>query len=292
MAKTKSTPTTDIAKTGNTALSMSQSQLPAFMRGKAGQGLVNITQADVEIPRLVLTQALSKHVESHDIKPGDFFHLVAEQSLGNALRVTILYADINYILWKPREDGGGILARTLDGTHWVPANTEFEVNIPVTKTKTKKVTWKTANTVPQSGLADWGSFDPEDSASQPAATKMYNCVVYVHDHPEMSPCVVTLQRSSIKIARKLMAKLKIAQAPVYGLVFQMTSNKENGTGGEFYNYQFTADGLVEDEQMFTAFEEMFKRFEKEGVRVKDLESVQADATPEGGKQDVGDGKKF
>lgn len=210
-----------------------QDRLPAFMRGKAGQGVETIRPSDVEIPRIQLLQALSPQVEE-GFKQGDFFHSVAEESMGSEIQLTIVYVSLSYILWRPRKSGGGILARAQDGVHWIPANQDFQVELD----SKKKVTWRTANTVAQSGLAEWGSQDPTDASSPPAAPRMFNLVVMFPDHPEYSPAVITLQRSAEKVAKKLMGKLKISQAPAYGLRFKMTSFKDkNNVNQEFWNYR-------------------------------------------------------
>ena len=64
-----------------------------------------------------------------------------------------------------------------------------------------------AKTVAKSGLAEWGSYNPDESSSPPAATRMYNAVVMIPDFLEFSPAVVTMQRAAIKVARKLLGKM-------------------------------------------------------------------------------------
>jgi hypothetical protein len=261
-------------------LTVTQAALPAFMRGKAGQGVEQIRSADVEIPRIQLLQALSPQVQE-GFRQGEFFHTVAEESIGNEVDLVIVYVSLSYILWKPRKSGGGILARAQDGIHWIPANQEFKVNLD----DGKAVTWRTADTVARSGLAEWGTMNPQDAASPPAATRMYNLVVMIPDHPELSPAVVTLQRSAVRVARKLMGKLKISQAPAYGLRFKMSSVKDhNNVNQEFWNYRFNADGLVEDQKMFAVYEAMYERFKAEGVRIRDEEGLQSDNIPDSGPQ--------
>ena len=251
--------------------------LPSFMQGQAGLGTEQIGAADVEIPRLKLLQALSPEVQEGGHRQGSFFHTVTEESLGTELKIVIVYVDQSFILWRPRKTGGGILARALDGVHWTPPNAAFDVVLDDGKTK---VTWKTADTVAKSGLAEWGSADPSDPKSPPAATRMYNCVVVMPEHPEVGPAVVTLQRAGVKVARKLMGKLKIAQAPSFGLQFIMSSfHDTNPQNQDFWNYKFTADGFVADEKDFNAYKALYENFKKLGVKVRDVEGLQQDDTP-------------
>jgi hypothetical protein len=256
----------------------------------AGVGVERISAADVEIPRILLLQALSPQVQDGGERAGRFYHSVAEVALGDKLDIIIVYADQSFILWRPRESGGGILARAADGIHWSPPDATFEVKIKGIK---ESIKWRTAPTVAKSGLAEWGSSNPDDPGSPPAATRMYNLVCVMPEHPELSPAVVTLQRSAIKVARKLMGKLKIAQAPVFGLKFTMDSVKDqNSQNQEFWNYRFTANGFVEDEKTFNACKEMYERFKAQGVKIRDIEGLQDDQmADDGGARDEAAGKK-
>ncbi len=88
-----------------------------------------------------------------------------------------------------------------------------------------------------------------------------------------------LQRSGIKPARKLLGKLNIigGQAPIFGQVYKMTSFLDKSAAGDFNNYAFTANGFVEDEDVFNRYEGLHEQFKKLGVQIKDLENAQDDA---------------
>jgi hypothetical protein len=261
------------------AIPATQQQLPEWMRGMAGQGTERLTSDDVELPRLKLLQALSPEVQEGDNRPNSFYHTVAETNLGSTLTIIPLYIDIGYILWRPRKSGGGILARAADGIHWTPADAVFDVTLD----NGRAVSWRTAKTVAKSGLDQWGTMDPDDKNSPPAATRMYNIVAFIEEHPGFSPAVVTLQRSGIRVARKFMAKLKLAQAPCFGLRYVMTGEADqNPQGQKFFNYRFTGAGLVSDEETFMRFKAIYERFKAEGVRIRDLESAQDEAEHMGG----------
>lgn len=250
--------------------------VPDFMRAQAGLGHEALSASDVEVPRVKLMQAISPELEeNNDLKAGDFFHTLADLNLGPIVRITPIFIDQRYVLWRPRETGGGILARADDGIHWSPPNTEFQVKLK----SGQDVTWRTANTVAQSGLSNWGSSNPADANSPPAATRMYNVVVALADHPELPPAVVTLQRAAIKVARRFLGKMKITRAPSFGLIFSMRSTSEQGPGGKFYNYQFVADGMVTDKETYERNFDAYKYFKSQGINVKDLEGAQDDDLP-------------
>ena len=261
---------------------------PDFMKEYMGLGTERLDASSVETPRLKLMQLLSPELETHnDLKAGDFFHSIAELNMGPQVRITPIFVSQSFILWRPRETGGGILARAEDGVHWSPSASEFQVKLK----SGQDVVWKTAPTVAQSGLDQWGSSFPGDTNSPPAATRMYNVVVSFPDDPDMPPAVVTLQRAAIRVARKFIGKLKITRAPSFGLIFKMSSTEDrNAAGQKFYNFAFSSDGMVEDKQVFERNLEMYKFFEKQGVRVKDLESAQDDGI--GDDAPSGDKPKF
>lgn len=269
----------EVATANNTAVG-EVAQVPEWMRQDAGKGTENISSADIEIPRIKLLQAISPEIEAFDeAKVGHFWHSISEESLGDTVKVVILLVDQRFILWKPRHEGGGILARADDGVHWNPPNQKFEVQ-PVKGVKTK-VTWETKRTVQESGLAEFGSSMPDDPNSQPAATKMYNLLVAFPERPDLGFAIVTLQRAAIKVAKKLLGKLKITQAPSYGIVFDMSSVEQEGNEGPYRNYTFRMAGFVQDPEMYKFLKEAHERFKAEGIQIKDIEGAQEDGSAGG-----------
>lgn len=248
--------------------------LPDFMKEHVGLGTENVSASSVETPRIKLLQKISPELDVfNEVKAGDFFHTILEKSLGTELRICPVYVDERYILWRPQEDGGGILARADDGIHWHPAPAEFAVKL---KDGTS-VTWRTEKTVVASRLDQWGSSKPGNPDSPPAATKMFNMVVTFPDDPELPPAVVTLQRSAVTVGKKLMGKLKITRAPSFGLIFKMGSvNETNKAGQGYLNYAFVGDGVVTDEAFYRSNFEYYKLFKAQGVQIKDMEGLQSE----------------
>lgn len=250
--------------------------IPDFMKEHIGLGTEAVSASSVETPRIKLIQKISPELDTfNDLKAGDFFHTILEKSLGTEIRICPIYVDERYILWRPQEDGGGILARADDGIHWHPAPAEFNVKL---KDGTP-VTWKTERTVMASRLDQWGSSKPGNSDSPPAATRMFNMVVSFPDDPELPPAVVTLQRSAVTVGKKFMGKLKITRAPSFGLIFKMGSVVDTNKAGQAYlNYTFTGDGKVMDEPFYRSNFEYYKLFKAQGVQIKDMESLQDEDT--------------
>ncbi len=85
---------------------------PDFMRQDIGKGTDTIANEDLDVPRLKLIQALSPELEEfNQLRPGMFLHSAAEHIFDEPFKVVTLFYDKRYILWNPRDSGGGILAR-------------------------------------------------------------------------------------------------------------------------------------------------------------------------------------
>jgi hypothetical protein len=252
---------------------MAKARLPGFLQ-HAGFG--GLGAGDVEMPRLKLLQTPSPELtEFNNAKAGEsgeFWHSLIDERLGSTVRICPVYIDRRFILWRPREAGGGILARADDSKHWTPADTEFAVKLK----SGREVTWRTARTVTASRLDRRGSYNPSDPNSPPAAARMYSIACSFPDRRDLPPAVVILQRAGIKVATKLIGKLKVLRAPSFGAIFEMASFKDKSPSGEFYNYAFELVGPVEDRAFYEDNFAQYRFFMQQGLKVKDLEGAQED----------------
>jgi hypothetical protein len=117
--------------------------------------------------------------------------------------------------------------------------------------------------------------NPNDPNSPPAATLMYNFVMAFPDHPELPPAVLTFQRSSIKMGRRFNTKLKTVRTPLFGLKYQVASfTDHNSSGQEFFNINMTSAGVVQDEDLYNQYRELYASFAEAGLAIKDIEGLQ------------------
>src|SRR5579864_1007636 len=250
---------------------MATPRLPAFMQKHGGLGRLGV--GDVEMPRLKLLQASSPELtEFNNAKQGEFWHSLIDESFGSTVRICPVYIDRRFILWRPREAGGRILARADDGKHWKPADSEFTVKLK----SGHEVKWRTARTVAASGLNKRGSYNPNDPNSPPAAARMYSIACSFPDRQDLSPAVVTLQRKATKVATKLIGQLKVLRAPSFGVILEMASSRNKSRSGEFYEYAFEIVGPVEDKAFYEDNFAQYRFFIEHGLKVKDLEGAQED----------------
>lgn len=261
-------PGTEVATTQTNALA---TPVPEFMKGMAGQGTENLSGADVETPRLILLQSVSPQVEEYDnARAGQFWHNMLNEPLGEKIRVVISYVDKRAILWRPRPpvDTGGILARSEDLIHWSPSNANFKVKIDKAGTE---VTYNTGKTVAQSRLLEWGSSDPRDPNSPPAATLMYNFVLSFPDHPGVPPAVFSFQRSTSKVARKLLGRLKMSPVPSFGVYYEFESFTEESDGQKFKSLRCTPMGFVQDQAEFDVYKSIYEALKRSGLRMAETQ---------------------
>lgn len=270
---------------------------PSFMQEDINRGKENITSEDFEIPRLKILQSVSPELEEYNkARPGNFLHLGAEFLFDKPFLVVPIMFERRFLLWRPREDGGGILARSDDGVHLVPGNAEFTVKLDK-KDGGRTVTWKTAPTVEQSGLAEWGTMNPEDTSSPPALTRMLSFLLAFPEYPEVGPAVFTFQRSSIKVGRKLLTRIKTIRAPIFGMQFEFSAvSDQNANGDKFFNVATKGMGLVTDEKLYQQYKALHDSFQKTGLKIKDEGDLQNEVsgTADDDEKDAGDtapGKK-
>lgn len=239
--------------------------IPDFMRGYTSHGTENLDSGDYEIPRIKLIQALSPEKELFEgVHEGHFWHSIAQKSLGNKLEIVPVYIDKRAILWNPQESGGGILARSDDLVNWSPIQGNVRVKI---NKGTKEVTWSWEKDVKASRLLEWGSYDPDDSRSPPAATLMHNIIVLLPEYPELGPSVITTKSASLVASKAFFSKLKMLRTPIYGAKFIMGVKSDKRPKGSFKNYTFTGNGYVTSKEDFEIYADFYQKFKNEGVKI-------------------------
>jgi hypothetical protein len=274
--------------------------LPAFLAGYQGPlGNEGIETQDISIPRLKIAQAITQEVKDGDLKEGALFLNVTGQSVWNPgdepLPAIIVAQAKEYILWRPRKDGGGILARAkpvkekgVTRYKWDKPNTEFAVKVDG-KTPVK---WKTAEYIDQDNLDQWGSEIPGNKDSGIAATAHHNYVVVLPTAGNLI-VAISMSKSQVRKAKDLNAVLKMVRPdlPISAKVFSIASvDDKNQQGEEYKNWQVkpaSEDKLVvSDEALFKFADGVKKGFEQSGFTV--------DQSGEGGEadEDSGKGRRF
>jgi hypothetical protein len=237
------------------------SGIPAHLAHYAKSKIGNVDSSDRIIPRIKLMQAISPELTDFDeAKAGQFWHTIAQQNLGPTIRAVPIVIRKSFVLWAPRNDDRGILARAMDGVHWDPANAEFTVK---PKGSATPVTYKTANTVAESRLDQFGTSIPGDPNSAPAASLTYNMLWHLIDYPELSPSVVINTRSSVKPMQQLLSRIDSKPVPHFCQVYDISSVQQKGAEGPYFNFAYTGAGFTTAEQAKIT-EDMYEQFSKGG----------------------------
>lgn len=234
--------------------------VPAHLAQYAKARIGNIDASDQIVPRIKLLQAISPELQDFETaKAGNFWHTVSSELLGNQILGVPIIVQKSYVLWSPRNDDRGILARARDGVHWDVPNTEFTVK---PKGSPSSVVYNTKNTVAESGLDQFGSSIPGDPQSVPAASLTYNMLWYFPELEGVSPIAVIINtRSSIRPMQHLLSRLDNSPYAHYLSKVTIGIKQEKGAEGPFYNYVYTAAGFV-DEDMAAKTKTLYDKYSK------------------------------
>lgn len=236
--------------------------VPAHLQQYQKQKIGNVDSSDRIIPRIKLIQAISPEVTDFDgkAKVGQFWHTIAQENLGPSIIGIPIIIQKSYVLWAPRGDDRGILARARDGVHWDPANAEFTVK---PKGAPGPITYKTAETVAESGLDQFGTSIPGDNNSAPAASLTYTMMWYFPEFPELSPSLIINTRSSVKPMQQLLSRIDSKPVAHFCQVYEIGSVQQKGAEGPYFNYTYSGAGFADKDQAQFC-EEMFSTFAKGG----------------------------
>lgn len=258
-----------------------QQGIPAHLAQYQKAKIGNVDSSDRIIPRIKLIQAISPELQDFETaKAGQFWHTIAQENLGPTLRAIPIIIQKSYVLWAPRHDDRGILARAMDGIHWDPADAEFTVK---PKGSVNSITYRTKKTVAESKLDQFGTSIPGDSNSPPAASLTYNMMWHLLDYPELSPSIIINTRSAVKPMQQLLSRIDSKPVPHYCQVYEIGSVQQKGAEGPYFNFNYTGSGFAdEDQAAFCAA--LYEQFGKGGWIAND----EAPDEPVFDKTDIGE----
>jgi hypothetical protein len=253
----------DVTKTGEhkPPAVASGDQLPDYLRDQVGKGsgLSSMESSDFIIPRVKLLQDGKREpAQFEEAKLGEFWINVLDKPLGPALDIIVCSDRKRVLLLRPLDDKSGpsILARADDGKTW---NTLGEWQIKIKNVK-NPVTWKITDlNVRKSGLLEFGTFNPGDPDSSPAATLFYEYLIYLPSFPQFSPAVFSLARTAAKRGRDLNAKLEFGGVPMQSRIMRVTKTDEGDGDQKYFNYQFAYNGYA-DQDTFTKCKQITEQF--------------------------------
>ena len=224
-------------------------EMPDYLSDTKQDSMGALDQDDFKIPRIKLLQPLNPEVQTFQGKaiPGEFWHTGANKSLGETFNMVVCAVNKRVILWAPRDGntGGGMLALSRNGSKWdMGGNQAFSVKIKNVKAP---VIWHTGKSVEASGLLEWGSFNPDDETSTPAAQLAYEYLVYLPKHPELSPVVLGLFRTAIPNAKQFNTSLMMLRKPIQAVLVRCFADIKGEGSDAWWIPQFETMGWNDKE---------------------------------------------
>jgi hypothetical protein len=243
----------------------SEAPPPAIRDPKQFRRFGNVGIADMEIPALKLLQGLSPEVKAnHELRAGHFYHSILEEDLGEELEVVVLLVHHSVILRSPKNVRGVdsvILAKAADGVNWDKPNQRFEVTLQ----DRRKVEWFTGRNVEASGLRDWGSSDPSNRQSTPAAAHVYTVILRILTPKVEGPVIYTGSLTANRKIMQLNSKIDLRAAagtPPLRQIYRMIPEERNaGQAVSWFVPNFTAAGEIPEGQLFEEFMEQAERLD-------------------------------
>lgn len=267
MAKTKKT---DLVVPSN------DNTLPDYLQGSYKTGLEALGRDDFKVQRIKLLQPMSPEVRAFSGKalPSEFWHTGANVSLGREFFATPILVNKKVILFPPRDSGDDrfILAYSRDGKSWdTGGNQKYDVTL---KDKSK-VVWDTS--IPPSRMTDFGTSNPADTNSQPAAMLYYEYLLYLRDNSDLSPVVLSAFRTSIPNAKSFNTYLASRKGvPINANIIKFVSLEKSENKNVWHIIGFQPAGNAPRE-IFELTEGMKERYADYDVQI-DKDDMQAEST--------------
>ena len=237
---------------------------PSYLTGKERTGAEVLGKDDVKVPRIKLLQALNPEIRSFQGKaiPGEFWHTGANVSLGSEFIFVPIIIGKRVVVWRPRNDqNGGILAMSRDAIKWqTGANQTFEVRLKDIK---KPVKWSTGKDVASSGLLEFGTSNPENENSAPAAVLQYEYLCYLIANPELSPVVMGVMKTGIPNAKALNTWLLSTRKPINACAIKVFADETTKNSNVWTIPKFDRAGWASSEifKLTEKFKEQYQDYD-------------------------------
>lgn len=209
------------------------------------------------IPQLKLLQGInSELIEFDHLKRGMFYHSVFKVGMDQPLRFVPVHIRERVVIFRPEQDGRGVLASASDGVHWDQPNQTIRGRF----VKDKWVELKIGKLAANSPLLKFGSSDPSDPSSKPAATRLVELIMVLPDHLDLGASVFTFKRSSLRTGDELFSSFRLAppNTPIYKYVYRMSWRAVEQDKKQYLVPVPLRDGLCDGELLKFAAQECSK----------------------------------
>lgn len=254
--------------------------LPDYLKGDEKTGMEALGRDDFRIPEIKLLQPLSPEVKTFQgvAIPGEFWHTGMMKSLGKEFTFIPCILKKRVVLWRPKNDqGGGILAVSDDGMNWKRGgDTRFTVKLKDIK---EPIVWDTRKNVKQSGLLEFGSSNPNNENSPPAAVLYYEYLNYLPTMENASPVIQRVFKTGIESAKYINSYFLLQKKPIYVHAIKCFVDEKSKDGNDWFVPRFAPVGYTPKE-VFETVKELANRYADLDVDIEQEDVIQEAATSE------------
>lgn len=193
---------------------------PAYLQRRTteAQGLENVGQQEMVLPRLGLCQSMTPQRKRSDPKfiegltEGDYFNTITQAVYGPKVFVIPLFFFRSRILFNPMEEGGGLRCQAFDA--------RVGVGDP-------------------GGDCDRCPLAQFQKDAKPACSLFYNYVSLVLDDPARTPAVadmavVSFKSTGLKVSRQWNSLMRLRGTDAFAGVYELSSASMRNDVGEWH----------------------------------------------------------
>ena len=220
----------------NQEIALGSDKGPAHVKNSAGLGNEEVSTEHLQTPRVKLLQQLNNEVdENHSdyiegSKPGHFINNVTKENYGTDMFVLNVRFTEDYVVWKKREFGGGLI-----GT--------FDTLQQATEFMTEQ------------------SMDPEQH--DVIQTHSHLLVQKNPETGELSiPFIMDFSSSKLRVSRSWNSQIQTKGGDRFSVLWKLESvKKANRAGQQFYNLDVAEVGWAQDVD-YKAAKELYERTQR------------------------------
>jgi len=196
-------------------------QVPSFITSEIpARGSEQAGMDDIIVPRLVLLQQLSPHLDEAEeayiegAKAGDIVNSVTGVNYGKSLTIIPVYFKKEVLVWKDRQKGGGFFGSYA---------TKHEANMVIDTLEPPA-----------------SDYTAEDTASQ--------FVLIVNDDGTLDQAVLSMSKTKLSCSRKLQSLIRMTEIDSFAHKYTLSSVAAQSDLGKYFNFSVKPAGFVSEEE--------------------------------------------
>lgn len=231
-----------------------QEEVPDFLKSQIGnsQGLEDVEQSDILIPRLGLCQALSPQRKKSnplyipDLEEGQLFNTVTQQIYGSELEVVLLFFFKNRIKYFPIDSGGGIDCISPNGIDQ------------------GRISPDGCSVCRYSQFGNGEDVVDGEKQGPPECTLYHNLMAFIP--VDISPIAISFKSTGLKVTKQLLAQIRMSRLPMYAKRYKIGVSEAKAGQNEWFEKKLTPLGFV-DSKVYAEMESNFESLKHANIKV-------------------------